>query len=218
MNTNKIKLGDYTVALDALRGAEWTHSEEIVPSTWEVTEAGSIIATHTNDDVQWRAAEANISAINEDGEPCEIAVEFVVEEGETVRLHVNGGSSNGVYALDEDGEEGKEFYAHELADMIGVYIDDDFAPDAEEAADEFLSAHAGYRYILDEERGFANEWILYACATDAEAEKAMSENGKARREVPSEKARAWIAEAILPRREYEREYGAKKYCGMCYVS
>jgi hypothetical protein len=217
MNANKIKLGDYTVALDALRGAEWTHSEDIVPATWVETEEGSIIATHTNDDVQWRAAEANISAINEDGEPCEIAVEFVVEEGDHVRLYVNGSSSNGVYALDEDGEEGKEFYDHELANMIGLYIDDDFALDAEEAADEFLSDHAGYRYILDEERGFANEWTLYACATDAEAEKALSENSKLR-EVPSEKARAWIADALLPSRKYEREHGAAKYCGMCYVS
>lgn len=218
MSTEKIKLGDYIVNAVDLANAVWTCDESISPTTWEVDECdGSISVQHTSDEVQWRTAETNIFVINEDGKPCEITVEFAVQEGEPVTLSVNGDTSARAYTLDDNGDEDREICDYQLALNFNVPIDDHFAVNADEAAKEFIADHAGYRYVLDRKRGFSNEWTLYACANDTDVDKIMSRDGNCS-ELSADKVLCWIVEAILPCKEHERRYGAQKYCGLYFAN
>lgn len=105
-------------------------------------------------------------------------------------------------------------------DIEAVPVDgdygDDFELDYDIAVDDFLCDNPGVRFVMDNMRGFSNEWALYACADENDVEYAKSMIGDFT-EYSSDTVRHWLRSAMMTDLDYKREFGLMKCCILRWI-
>lgn len=210
-----IKLNDYTVSLDALKAANWEEVDSGNSTTWQRDDYNdhAIIAIQASDECWWDGIEADhISAIGADGKPCEISISLDKCDDDSSHIYINGTEECGHAETDDE-----DYYAADIARLMGHVIGGKMRLDYEEAADDFLREHPGYIYVMDNARGFANEWTIFACASEDEA-KEIERLYEDTTRYDAETVRPWLISAMQTAEDYKADHAATKCCGLIYAT
>lgn len=204
-----VKFGDYTVQAQALRNAEWGEAEVTKRGTWDCDYYGGIITIAAGDYCAFRSLSANVPAVDADGTSCSVNIELTRTENEDADIRVDGD----IVAAEIDGWPCS---LSDIEDIIGFTISEDWSYDIDEVADDFIADHEGCIYVMDNERGFANEWTLYVCKSQAEAEKVEASRGHTERIAP-DSVRRYIIDALMSAESYRRKYGLEHCVELRYA-
>lgn len=202
-----ITLGNYTITETALREAEWEHDEDIYNGSYWYHDGS--LEPAPRDDINWRSISAvNIPAVDADGNECIVWVELCRTELGDADVRVNG---NLVY------NNGWSYNLGDLEELIGVEIDDTWDLDYDALAEEFLEDHDGYIYVMDNERGFANEWTIYACETESEAKEIERIRSNTTR-YDAVHVATYIADIMMDKETYKYKHGCMKCVGFAFAT
>ena len=107
-------------------------------------------------------------------------------------------------AADVTDEWGASVAAADLLAVAGLPVS---APDVDYKglAEDFCAANPEARYLIDEGRGFANEWTLIVRSG------ARQDDEDALREITPDEAVQYLADAVMDRRDYEAIHGCEPY-------
>lgn len=217
----RYQIGEYIVEREAIEAAKWNRIESGNPTTWEREDWNdhNIIAVHGDGEAWWDGLEVyGVPATDSNDNACTIQITLDVCDDESSHIYVGteyASDECDCYSLDEDGDKDDYVSPYDLAQIAGFEVGGLMEMDYDEAADAFLGDHDGYRYIMDNARGFANEWTLYACANDDEAAEALDAFEDVAEYTP-EDARYWIRCALQSGDDYEAEHGCKKCVALKY--
>lgn len=216
----RYQIGEYIVERAAIEAAKWGRVESGNPTSYEESRWDhEIVAVHADDEIWWDGLEVyGVPATDSNGNACTIQITLDVCDDESSHLYAGTEYANeecDCYSLDDEGDKYEYVSPYDLAQIAGFEVGGRMEMDYDEAADAFLADHEGYRYIMDNARGFANEWTLYACASDEEAEEALDAFEDVTEYSP-EDAEKWIRSALQTPEDYNAEHGSIKCVALKY--
>lgn len=217
----RYQIGRYIVEQAAIKGANWARIDSGNPTSWERErwDNHKIVAVHGDDETWWDGIEAYGIPATDVADGKAYTINIIIDVCDNDDSHVYAGETYTdeiprVYEIDDDGEPDRYVAPYDLALVAGYEL----VPPTmryDEAAAAFLADHDGYRYIMDNARGFANEWTLYACANDEEAKEAL-ESFENVTEYNPEDAEKWIRSALQTPEDYNAEHGCDKWVALKY--
>lgn len=209
--TMKTINGEWTVTDADLQSAKWVEIDSGNSTTYSGDGFDhTIVAAPQSDETWWDGIEASdIPANDAEGKPCRISISLDVCDNEDSHIFVNA-TEEVRFAESEDGER---YHASQLAEIVGHNIGGKMHLDYEGAADKFIADHPDARYIMDNQRGFANEWTLYVCKTDEEV-AVIASRFEDTSEYDSESVRPWLISAMQSDDDYKSDHGAEKCCAV----
>lgn len=196
MNTMMVTIGNYTFTAEALRGAEWERNEDLCAG-W-TTDYENVIRIW-RDETAWCSIDATVA--DTDGETYNISI--VRTEGDEAMVYIDHEEESSIEIDDEWAS------VYELEELIGKFVKQNFDPDTYAIANDILLEHADAIYVLYRCRGFANEWTLYICASEKEAE-AIEEHSNTER-LDSDEVIDYLSDALMTDNQYKYEYGVESY-------
>ena len=210
----KIMLNSYTVELSDLMSAKWDEIDSGNATTYQVDDySHAIIAIPVGDDVWWDGIEArDVPALDAEGNTCKISISLDVCDDESSHIYINDTDEVG----HAESEEGEDYYAYDLAKLCGHTIGGKMTLDYDDAADDFIRDNPNARYVMNNMRGFANEWTLYVCADETAAEGVKSRFEDCT-EYDAESVRPWLISAMQSKEDYEADHAAVKCCGAMWA-
>lgn len=196
MNNSTVTIGDYIFSAEALRAAKWDTVEDL-NANWRIINDGCEDTFEIfRDEIAWRSIEATVADVS--GETHEVKLERTDADDATVYVDHDEMSQ-----LEIDGEWSA---VEELEDLIGEHIEQNWDADTEAAADDIVLNYAEAVFVLDNHRGFANEWTLYICASEEKA-VAVEELRSNTERLDANKAASYLSDALMSGDQYERKYG-----------
>jgi len=197
--------GKWTTDTEKIAAAKWERIDSGNDTTWQRDDySHNIEAIPVGDDTWWDGIEAEVEGADENAELKKVNISLDVADDESSHIFADG--EEVVRAETEDGES---LWAYDIAELAGYSIGGRMELDYEAAADEFIADHPGARYIMHNHRGFANEWTLWVCDSDEEAEEAIEATNNWD-EYTAETVRNWLISAMQTDRDYKLEHGAEK--------
>lgn len=207
----KTRDNEYRTTSSALRNADWTYIADQDPREI-MTERDAYGPTTSTperltvsvspDSGDWSGYETQALRVRDaHGQTTTIPLSVAViwsEDGRT-SIYVGGGDEADVTR----GEWGENVSASDLLEAAGLSVSETDV-DYTSLAEEFVAANPDARYYVDDERGFANEWTLFVRLS---AERHDDDEDDDLREITTEEAVHYIADAVMSTRDYEALHG-----------
>ena len=216
MAVERIKIGGYTVGVDALRSAEW---EEVRGGTRgrlvkDTFDQKTLKAAPEEGFTPWVGVEAfYVPATSANGDYREIDVMLDIDADGRSRVFVNSDDAG-----QAEDESGRKYNGMALAELVGHGIRRHPAVDVRKVAEEFVEDHPDCRFVLED----GDERTLYVCEDDAELNEAKlkccgeDESDPYNAEVDREDAVAILADCLMDEADFEFKYGREKDCAAMF--